>query len=159
VLALGFAGPLKAVNDKGIKDAEEKAKSAVGAYASQESKFKGKLDESEKEQARVKSIIAGQEERLNWPRFFEVYSAALPNPGEKEQGGNLIDDPVQVRLRNGNGGEGLAALAWFKHRLAAGVPLEKALEDERSNNPKYLAMVNVEAVHTRWVDSVAKFLE
>jgi type IV pilus assembly protein PilM len=159
VLALGFAGPLKAVNDKRIEEAEAKAKSAVSAYSSQETKFKGKLDDSEKEQARVKSIIAGQEERLNWPRFFEVYSAALPHPDEKEKGGNLLDDPAQRRLREGDGGAGLAALAWFKHRLAAGVPLEKALEDERSNNPKYLAMVNVEAVQTRWVDSVAKFLE
>src|SRR5439155_1081724 len=34
----------------------------------------------------------GQDERLNWPRFQEVFSASLPRPGDPKKGGNLPDD-------------------------------------------------------------------
>ncbi len=155
-LAFGYAQTHKSVMDKRITDGEAKAKQAVGAYTSQETKVRGKLTDSQKTQDEVKKIIAGQEERLNWPRFFEVQTAALPRPGEK---GNLNSDPEQIRLWVGESDSGKAALDWFRSRMARGVRIEDALEDERSAHPKNLAIVNVEAVNTRWVSSVSKFLE
>src|SRR5206468_684182 len=50
------------------------------------------------------------------------------------------------------------ALDWFRKRMKEGVPIEKALEEERSNHPMNLAMVNIEAVYPRWVDKVGDFL-
>jgi hypothetical protein len=42
--------------------------------------------------------------------------------------------------------------------MARGVPIEQALEDDRSEHPKNLAMVNIEAVNTRWITDPAGFL-
>ncbi len=156
-LAWGFGQELKAVNDKRISDAQAKVKSAVSAFDSQESKVKGKIAESQDEQIKGKTIIAGQEERLNWPRFFEVGTAAMPHPGEKAQGGNL-NDPDQFKLWRGEGNKGIEAMEWFNARMREGVPIERAVEDDRSDKPKALAMVNVESVHSRWVTDLPGFL-
>jgi type IV pilus assembly protein PilM len=157
-LALGYASNYSSLANPEIDKALDKAKQAVSAYSGQESKFKSKLDEIEATKADVKLIIAGQEERLNWNRFYEVLTAALPRPGTREQGGNLTD-PDQEKIWKGDGNKGVAALEWFNRRMASGVPIEEAQEDDRSAHPKALAMVNIEAINTRWVDSVAKFLE
>ena len=42
---------------------------------------------------------------------------------------------------------------------ARGVPIEEALADDQSDNPNWLAMVNVETVHTRWVKDINTFLQ
>jgi type IV pilus assembly protein PilM len=157
-LALGYASNYSSLANPEIDKALDKAKQAVSAYSGQESKFKGKLDEVENTKADVKLIIAGQEERLNWNRFYELITAALPRPGTKEQGGNLTDED-QKKIWMGDGNKGVAAMEWFYRRMASGVPIEEAQEDDRSAHPKALAMVNIEAVNARWVDSVAKFLE
>jgi type IV pilus assembly protein PilM len=154
--ALGYAGPYAALNDKSIDTAINETENAVKAYSAQESKFSNYQADSIKTQARVKSIIAGQDERLNWARFFEVETAAMPHPGK---GGNLDSDPEQQRLWRGEGDLGVKAYEWFMRRMENGVPLDEALADSQSKEPQYLAMVNVEAVHSRWVSSVPKFLE
>jgi type IV pilus assembly protein PilM len=152
-LAWGFGEDLKSVNDKRIADAEAKVKSALGAFSSRETAVKGKVDESQDAQRATKTIIAGQEERLNWPRFFEVQTAAMPKPGDLKEGGNLTDF-------NWKGGSdaGVDALRWFNTRMRDGVPIDRAVEDDRSAHPKNLAMANIEAVHTRWVNDPAAFL-
>lgn len=155
-LALGYASPYAAINDDRINDGIKDTKGAVEAFTRQENKFKSMEEESRKTQARVKMIIAGNEERLNWPRFFEVETAALPHPGDK---GNLNSDTDQIRLWRGEGNVGVAAYEWFQRRMRTGVPIEQALADAQSKEPLSLAMVNVEAVNTRWVFSVPKFLE
>ncbi len=116
----------------------------------------------------VKPIVAGREDRFNWPRWCEVFIAALPRPGTD---GNLnltkLDPSVnetippfsQVELWKGEGGAGEDALKWFKARMQKGVPIEAAIADARSEHPKALAMVNVETVHTRWVNDANAFLQ
>ena len=119
----------------------------------------------------MKKIIAGQEERLNWPRWVEVFTASLPRPGDN---GNLTetsfrfnstvpapDQPAfnQVQLWRGEGRAGLDALEWFNRRMQKGVPIEEAVADELSAHPKSLAMVNVETVHTRYVTDINAFLQ
>ena len=51
------------------------------------------------------------------------------------------------------------ALDWFNRRMRDGVPIEQALADDRSKHPENLAIVNVEAVNTRWVTDLGGFLE
>jgi len=156
-LAAGFGSDLRSVSDKRIKDATDKATAAGGAHGTQETKVKGKLDEAQGGLREVKLILAGQDERLNWARFFEVQTATMPRPGDKENSGNLTDAD-QVALWRGAGDVGVEALKWFEKRMRNGVRIEDAVDDERSENPKNLAMVNVEAVHTRWVTDPAAFL-
>jgi len=154
-LAWGFSQDYKSVADDRIEKARSVAKSAIDKVNNQESRVNAKKEESKKTQDEVKTIIAGQEERLNWPRFFEVLTAAMPRPGEKADGGNIDKKDFNWL---GEGNAGLEALHWFKQRMASGVPFERALEDERSEKPKFLAMVNVEAVHSRWVNDIPGFL-
>src|SRR5262249_5195618 len=108
----------------------------------------------------------GQEERLNWPRYIEVFTSALPRPGA---GGNLTETGVQVnsslttpfsqvQLWKGEGSAGQDALEWFNRRMQRGVPIEDAVADETSEPPKALAMINVETVHTRYVSDIGAFL-
>ncbi|WP_439626422.1 type IV pilus assembly protein PilM [Gemmata sp.] len=153
-LALGFSADLKSVSDAKIKTAQDHIKAAIGQHDSQLTKFNDSKNKSLEEQARGKTVIAGQEERLNWPRLIEVQTAVMPRAGDKADGGNIPGDFKWQGSEN----VGVAALDWFKQRMARGVPIEQALADDASDHPKNLAMVNVEAIHTRWVTNPAEFL-
>jgi type IV pilus assembly protein PilM len=155
-LALGYSSPYAALNDQRIEKAMAETKAAADKHGRQESDFKKMDEQSKTTQRRVKMIIAGAEERLNWPRFFEVQTAAMPRPGTT---GNLDADDTQRKLWRGESNAGEAAYQWFLRRMRNGVPIEQALADSQSKEPQSLAMVNVEAVNTRWVDNVGKFLE
>ena len=148
-LALGYGANYKSLTDQTLEKALTESKAASTAFASQETKYAAKKKEVEDFQTDVKAVISGQDERLDWVRFDEVFSAALPRPGEN---GNLPDSI----WREGNGKD---AVAWFNKRMAAGVPIEKAGDDEQSKMPGDLAMVNVEAVYPRWVDNLAAFFQ
>jgi len=152
-LALGFSADLKSVSDAKIEDAQKHVKTAISAHDGQTAKYNSTITESQEAQRRGKLVIAGQEERLNWPRFYEVETAVMPRPGDKKEGGNLTDFNWK-----GKDDVGIEALNWFKQRMARGVPIEQALADDASAHPKNLALVNVEAVHTRWVKDPAAFL-
>jgi hypothetical protein len=39
------------------------------------------------------------------------------------------------------------------------VPFNRIQDDDRSDNPRYLAFVNIESINSRWVDNIGKFLE
>ena len=164
-MAMGFSAPYASVSDKRIEDGIGETTKAATAYDAQKTAFEGKLVDTEREKTRVKAIIAGQEERLNWPRFTEVFTAALPRPGAD---GNLTDTGTpngiikafsQPQLWKGEGTAGADALKWFISRMAEGVPIDRAVADEQSGHPKALAMVNVETVHTRYVTNINDFLQ
>lgn len=138
------------VTDSTIKAALDKVKSAsaaADAQASEETKKKGELDDTIKE---VKSIIAGQDERLNWIRLNEVITAALPKPGPD---GNLTE-PAKAAFWSTD--KGKRAMEKYFERLRAGLPADQAWEDDQS---QYLATVNVEAIYTRYTDDVGAFLK
>src|SRR5262249_12642351 len=149
--------PYAAVRDDRIDKGMNSAKQAGSASDSQNTKFNGAVGTIESTQRDRKKIVAGQEERLNWPRWVEVFTTTLPRPGPD---GNLNETnatPVpgitfnQEILWKGEGNAGLKALEWFKERTRNGVTMEDTFADENSQHPKSLAMVNVETVHTRWV--------
>jgi type IV pilus assembly protein PilM len=167
-VAMGFSGPFAASKDARLDKARESTKAAVSRFDKQNTEYTRQVKLSTDKQNEAKAIIAGQEERLNWPRWVEVFTAALPRPGAD---GNLTltksDPPVnstapvfsQQELWMGEGRAGEEAVKWLKNRTQKGVPIEDALADERSDHPKALATVNVEAVHTRWVTDVNAFLQ
>jgi hypothetical protein len=94
-----------------------------------------------------------------------VFTAALPNPAP---GGNLtevgspnstIQPFSQPNLAAAEGRAGLEAVKWFEDRMKRGVRVQDAVADEQSKNPKSLAMVNIDTVHTRYVKDVNAFLQ
>ncbi len=147
--ALGYGANYSSLNDPQIASAITKAKSAVSAVGTQESKYTAKQTEMTNTQNVVKAVISGNDERLNWPRFEEVFSMSLPHPGPR---GNLDAGLWQTQA-------GKDAIDWFQERMKHGVRIENASRDERSEMPLSLAMVNVEAVHTRWVDNLVVFYQ
>ena len=164
-MAMGFSGPYAAITDKDIDKGIEMTKSAGTAYSGQESKYTTKLADSKKKQDETKLIIAGAEERLNWPRLTEVFTASLPRAGDN---GNLneaqakVNSSVEVfdqnKLWKGEGRAGQEAYDWFLRRMSEGVLVEQAIADANSDKPKSLAFVNIETVHTRWVNNTSAFL-
>jgi type IV pilus assembly protein PilM len=154
-LAFSYAAPYKALNDPAIDRSLKEVEAASKDYSRQESEYNSRITKAKDTQADVKLIIAGQEERLNWPRFLEVQTAALPRPGEK---GNLLA-PEQRKFWEMEGKIGLLAYEWWLQRMRNGVRIDQMLDDAASEHPKHLAIVNVEAVHTRWVKDIGKFLE
>jgi type IV pilus assembly protein PilM len=152
--ALGSGMELRSVTDSKIDEGIKSAKSASSAYSSAESAYNKRKSDSKSTQDQVKLIIAGQEERLNWSRFLEVETASMPRPGDPKKGGNL-----EPSVWMGAGNAGAEAVAWFTKRMRDGVKLDDALSDAASKHPSNLAMVNVEAVSTRWVTDLGGFLE
>jgi type IV pilus assembly protein PilM len=151
-LALGYGANYKAVNDPAIKKGIEATEAAKSAFGARETAYSGKISEIESVKGDLKKVVDGQDERLNWPRFEEVFTAALPRAGTPADGGNL---PEEIWRKDG----GFEALQWFQKRMRQGVPIELAGEDARSRMPLSLAMVNVEAVYPRWVDNLPQFFQ
>ncbi len=148
-LALGYGANLASVTNPEIKKAIDGTKSALTASDSQKTAVTTKKGEIDAFQKNVKQIIAGADERLDWPRFEEVFSAALPRPGTT---GNL-PEPLW------RSGDGFKAVGWFQERMREGVKIEDAVRDEQSSYPFDLAMVNIEAVYPRWVDNLQLFFQ
>jgi type IV pilus assembly protein PilM len=170
-MSLGFSSPYSAMQNPEIDKAEGQVNGAASAASKVASDFSAKLASSKEEEAKVKKIVAGQEERLNWPRWFEVFTESLPRPGAE---GNLnvtafrfnstVPAPNQApfnqaRLWRGEGNAGVEALEWFKRRMRDGVKVDEAFADANSDKPRALAMVNVRTVHSRYVNDVNAFLQ
>ncbi|MBM3983907.1 MAG: type IV pilus assembly protein PilM, partial [Planctomycetes bacterium] len=173
-MAMGFSSPYAASLDKRLDTARSQVDSAASASDAQTSKLATATGNFDSETKKVKTIIAGQEERLNWSRWVEVFSGTLPLPGvnlELDKNAPPVNTPLegkpdtaippfsQVELWRGDGQAGADALRWFKERMRDGVPIDKAVADEQSKHPESLAMVNVEYVHTRWVTDINAFLQ
>ena len=158
-LAFSYAAPYKALTDPAIDKSIKEVEAASKDYSRQESEYNSRITKAKETQADVKLIIAGQEERLNWPRFLEVQTAALPRPPQGENDPGTLQEPEQQKFWKLEGERGLQAYQWWLQRMRNGVRIDQMLDDSNSENPKYLAIVNVEAVHTRWVKDVGKFLD
>ncbi len=167
-LAMGFSGPYAAFQDPAIKKSIDQSKNAVSAADKQKSELDSVFQAKEAKLTAADNLRAGQKFRYNWPRFLEVMAAALPRPGadgnlnlegEASKPNKDIEPFSQVKLWQGELDAGKKAIEWFKRRMRRGVPLEESLQDATSVHPKALAMVNVEAVRTRYVTDINAFLQ
>ncbi len=151
-LAVGYGAQVSAVSDPKIGDSLKLAETQVTKSDEQTTSFNNKKIEIEKAQTAVKAIIVGNDERLNWIRFQEVLTAALPRHGNSSNGGNL---DLEGQDRFWNTLEGNRAFEKYRERMASGIPLEKIYEDDLS---QYLATVSLESVYCRYTDNVGTFL-
>lgn len=138
------------VTDEKVVAAKKKAEDAGKLADSQKTTQTTKETDLANTITAVKSIIAGQDERLNWVRLNEVIAAALPRPGDN---GNL-KGPGQEQFWNTQ--EGRRAFEKYKARVSEGLPADRAWEDDMS---QHLAIVNVESVYTRYTDDIKGFIE
>src|SRR5262249_2415376 len=153
-LAGAYSIPFAAAHDKRSDDADKLAQQAVKDADSQNSKVEAKFTAVKKTQDEVRTVLAGQDERLNQPRFSEWFAATLPRPGEK---GNvppaLWKDVHDDRIPGPNGQpisvSGPEAVNTFEDRLRNGIDTKSGGVPGDEYSPKFrmLAMVNVETVY------------
>ena len=151
-LALGYGSQYAAVTDPDIETAMKSSGSVVSQATAQKSEETSKKSGVDATAAEVKTIIAGNDERLNWIRLNEVLVAALPRHGDPQSGGNLTED-YQVPFWRTDEGE--RAKDKYRERMKVGIPLEKLFDDDKS---EHLANVNVEAVTARYTDDLGMFI-
>ncbi|MGL6095465.1 MAG: type IV pilus assembly protein PilM, partial [Fimbriiglobus sp.] len=141
VVGVGMGAQLAAVSDPNIAKSIGKGESAKSQASAQDGDRTKKEGEVTATSAEVKTIITGNDERLNWIRLNEVLVAALPRHGPQ---GNLLD-PDQQQFWSST--KGIRALEKYTERMGEGIPLEKIFDDDMA---QHLAQVNLEAIHVRW---------
>jgi type IV pilus assembly protein PilM len=94
ILALGYGRQNNAVAAKEVKEQMKAAKEQVDRAAKYESDFTAAEAEVKKDTDAVKSIVLGQDERLNWIQFNQFVNRCLPRPGPEDQT-NLWEQPTK----------------------------------------------------------------
>ncbi len=162
-LAWGYSTQYGSRFDKDIDTAMQTAKTAQGEVDTQNTKVEGAIATIKTTQAEVKTVLAGQDERLNWPRYQEVFAATLPRPGSTGNLSPSVWSTPEERVM-GDLIKGSDAADWFERRLKNGLEKPKgatAMSSTEDWNPnlRLLAMVNIETVYCRWVDNLPGFFQ
>jgi type IV pilus assembly protein PilM len=154
-LAFGYSVPYGALQAKSIQDQMEADKGTVDRAK----KVNNEVDNTQKsvDQTKldVQSIIAGQDERLNWIKLHEFIDKALPVPGD---GGNMdkIGDKPDDRRVYWNSRDGVEATRKYRQRLAEGLDPKIKFDDATR---AFLATIDVEGVYTRFTPDLKAFVE
>jgi type IV pilus assembly protein PilM len=80
VLALGYNAQYRAVASPGVIDAMKRAKDTKSQADGFASKLNSVKDQIEQDKKAVKSVVVGQDERLDWVKFNQFVNNALPRP-------------------------------------------------------------------------------
>ncbi len=156
-----------------VEDSISKANNAASAAAKMESDFeKAKADAKQEEEA-VKSIVAGQGERLNWMRLYRFISEVVPKPDGKNlppDGYLSPDDKTFTRYflerpRRPGAMSGQEAYKEYARRVRDGFkPL--ALNDENQQQIEVdpmppgiddLVQFSIESIDCRYCDDLPTF--
>jgi type IV pilus assembly protein PilM len=79
-LALSYGLEYRTYGDKRVEKAIQSAKAAKGNADKAVSAFKQAKDKAREEEDHVRTIVAGQFERDDWPELYKFISAAIPQP-------------------------------------------------------------------------------
>jgi len=179
LLGLGwvtFASGLsyRAYNDQSVKDAIKKTEQVVRDTTAAQGKFDSTKGGALKEEQGVQSLVAGQQERLNWLKLTHFLGDCLPQP----DGSNLSPtakatffskDPDDVRTRSGAMSGDKAYAAYRKRHeglktaaVPAATPMTAPSTDTDAGTDlgegiSDLVQVNIEAVDSRFCDDLNAF--
>ncbi len=145
IMTYGYAVVYGSVTDPKIEQAIGEGKSVVSAVQSQNSQITTKEGEVADTQSDVKTIIAGQDERLNWIAINEFINRNLPQPGPE---GNL---KLEQQRRYWFTTEGMQALNDYRNRITGGISIEEPVNFEVR---PHLATVDIEAIYPRYTDNL-----
>jgi type IV pilus assembly protein PilM len=144
---LGYALDFRSVNVEAepLKTAVGNEKEVADKYRALDSDYKKKQDEAAAEEKAVKSIIAGQDERINWIELEKFIADALPRPN----GDNLTDQAKAEFFDDGHGhNNGRRAFEQFLRHIKTVKPGAK---DDADIDPD-LVQVNVTSMDARFTD-------
>lgn len=149
-LAFGYAMQHKAVASDSVQDALKFGKSITDKAA----KFKGEYDRVEKQieedKVAVRSIVAGQDERLNWIHLNRFINDALPLPDASN-----LDKVAKETYWDKNPFAEKAHKAWIQRQLAK-LKLGEAKTDDEEGI-KDLIGVNVQSVFCMYSEDLSTF--
>jgi type IV pilus assembly protein PilM len=168
ITAMGYGMQYKAATDEKLLAAKKKAEDSAKARDSQNAEYTKKEGEVKDETNKVKAIVAGNEERLNWVRIHEVVATALPRPPAPPtfapETGNFLnpaaeDKYVLFKKYDPEFKEFIdaqQAINLYYGRVRQGVPPEKMYDTTLSAS---LPVINIEAIDCRWTDNLQGFLD
>jgi type IV pilus assembly protein PilM len=146
-LAWGAKMEYNAAADPIILEAEEeKGKPAIQLAKEWEEKYKKKEQEVEARKKEIRSIVAGQDERLNWIKLSKYINECLPRPDTKN---------LNEKQKAAFGDKGLAA--W--NRLAAQNQAGKGGDAQAAGQEgmEDLTLVNLEAVNAMFTEDLTGY--
>jgi type IV pilus assembly protein PilM len=146
-MSAGMAMSYREVTAEPIEDSIKKGDSAVKEVESWKSRCLAKEAEIETNEKAVKSVIAGQDERLDWLRLSQYLSEILPDPT------NLPKNP-QIRGKYWNAAAERAHDNLAK-RIAA--PLSNDNKADEEKELPDLIQVNIEAVLPMFTNDLKVF--
>jgi type IV pilus assembly protein PilM len=165
-LALSYALELRTYGDSRVIEAEQKSEDVTKRAGTAKSQFEEAKKKAQTEEEAVRTIVAGQFERDNWPALFKFINAAVPQPDGKKRtypipadDGTVADiieiDNIPEEAQRRYGAAGKAAWEAYRlHRSSAG-------GDKGSNEPppgiENLIQYNIESVRSLYCPNLSTF--
>ncbi|HLJ92410.1 MAG TPA: type IV pilus assembly protein PilM [Gemmataceae bacterium] len=147
VLTIGYDMQHRAVASDPVKAAMKKGKdvkSKADNFESLVSQVKTQIEEHKKA---VKSIVFGQDERLNWMEFNKFINTALPRP----DGSNLSDEAKKLFWGP------LAEDAYNKLKMEEAGTLKATEKTDEEEWRRDLIQANVESVYCQFSDDLSGY--
>jgi len=147
VLTLGYHMQHRAVASDPVKTAMKKGeavKKKADDFNSEVNKVQADIEEHKKA---VKSIVFGQDERLNWMEFDKFINTAMPRP----DGSNLPDEAKKLFWK----GPAQDALKEFQEQEAGTAKAAEKKDEEEWR--KDLIQANIESVYCVFSDDLAGY--
>ena len=95
-LALSYGLEYRTYHDSRVQKAVDSAKAAKGRADKAKSDFEAAKKKARDEEDAVRTIVAGQFERDNWPELYKFVSAAIPQPDGQNREFTVLDDKGEV---------------------------------------------------------------
>ncbi|MFO0845349.1 MAG: type IV pilus assembly protein PilM [Gemmataceae bacterium] len=163
-MALGNYLNERPFSAKVVTDAIDKANGAAGRAASMESAFQTAKQNALKEEEAVKSIVAGQAERLNWLKLYKFVSDVIPQPDGKNLPPETVPEYFLTRpARIPRAMSGKEAYEEFVRRVRDGFkPLSPKDEkdfvvDSMPPGTDDLVQYSIESIDCRYCDDLPAF--
>src|SRR5262249_43426760 len=128
-----------------LKAEDEKGTPAIELYKTWDKNYKDKDKEVETLKKSIRSIVAGQDERLNWLKLSKYVNDCLPRPDGK----NLTDKQRVAFWEKGQ----LAFNKLVARNAAGKVEVQPGGDDGRED----LILINLEAVNALFTEDLTSY--
>jgi type IV pilus assembly protein PilM len=149
VLTLGYHMQHRAVASNSVKIAMKQGEDVKSKADGFNSKVDQVMKDIEEHKKAVKSIVFGQDERLNWMEFNQFINTALPKP----DGSNLSDEAKKLYWDGHPAAQ--EAFKAFQTQQAGTAKVTERIDEEEWR--KDLIQANVESVYCVFSDNLAGY--
>jgi type IV pilus assembly protein PilM len=171
-LALSYGLEYRTYGNKRVVDSVEAAKTKTKEAQTARSAFEAAKKKFKDEEDAMKTIVAGQFERDNWPELLKFVSAAIPQPDGSPRKFDVLaeDGSVAERITIDNIPKAAQAQYWDDNAIKAyqehlRVHLASEASKEEANGKKnseskslpFLVQFNIESVQSLFCDNLSTY--